>query len=191
MNSFFALLFRQKYIRRWGLMRNAIPENLSEHTAEAAVIAHALAVIGNTLYGKQYDPDRAATMALFHDAPEVFTGDLPTPIKYFSPEMKQGYDRIEEQAIQKLLSKLPSELQEAYTPLLTPAQADSDTYRLVKMADKLCAYIKCIIEEAGGNFEFRSARQSIEKELDSIDSPELRYFRDNLLQAFSLTIDEM
>ncbi|MBQ4065010.1 MAG: 5'-deoxynucleotidase [Clostridia bacterium] len=190
-NSFFALLFRQKYIQRWGLMRNSIPESLAEHTAEAAVIAHALAVIGNTVFGKTYDPDRVAALALFHDAPEVFTGDLPTPIKYFSPEMKQGYDKIEAQAIDKLLSKLPKELRASYEPLLAPAEADAETKRLVKIADKLCAYIKCLTEEAGGNREFLSARRTIEADLDKMDSDELRYFRENLLDAFSLTIDEM
>jgi 5'-deoxynucleotidase len=191
MNSFFALLFRQKYIQRWGLMRNSISESLAEHTAEAAIIAHALAVIGNTVYGKSYDPDRAAALALFHDAPEVYTGDLPTPIKYFSPEMKQGYDKVEAQAIDSLLSKLPAELREAYIPLLSPTEADAETKRLVKIADKLCAYIKCLTEEAGGNREFRSARRTIEADLDKMDSDELRYFRLNLLDAFSLTIDEM
>ena len=190
-NSFFALLFRQKYIRRWGLMRNSIPESLSEHTAETAVIAHALAIIGNTVYGKSYDPDRAATLALFHDAPEVLTGDLPTPIKYFSPEMKAGYRKIEENAVENLLTKLPEELKTAYAPLLTPSEADAETMRLVKIADKLCAYIKCLTEEAGGNQEFLSARRTIEGDLNKIDSDELRYFRQHLLDAFSLTIDDM
>lgn len=190
-NSFFALLFRQKYIRRWGLMRSSIPESLSEHTAEAAVIAHALAIIGNTVYGKSYDPDRAAALALFHDAPEVLTGDLPTPIKYFSPEMKAGYRKIEENAVENLLTKLPEELKEAYAPLLTPTEADAATMRLVKIADKLCAYIKCLTEEAGGNREFLSARRTIEADLNKIDSDELRYFREHLLDAFSLTIDDM
>ncbi|MBE6621732.1 MAG: 5'-deoxynucleotidase [Ruminococcaceae bacterium] len=190
-SSFFALLFRQKYIRRWGLMRSSIPETLAEHTAEAAVIAHALAVIGNTVYGKSYDPDRAAALALFHDAPEVLTGDLPTPIKYFSPEMKAGYSKIEENAVETLLSKLPDELKGAYEPLLTPAEADAETMRLIKIADRLCAYIKCLTEEAGGNRDFLSARRSIEQDLDRIDSDELRYFREHLLGAFSLTIDDM
>ena len=191
MNSFFALLFRQKFIQRWGLMRNTIPESLAEHTAEAAVIAHALAIIGNTVYGKSYDPDRTAALALFHDAPEVFTGDLPTPIKYFSPEMKQGYDKIEAQAIDKMLSTLPEELRPVYASLLTPAEADADAKRLVKIADKLCAYIKCLTEEAGGNREFNAARRTIEADLDKMDCDELAYFRQNLLSAFSLTIDEM
>jgi len=190
-NSFFALLFRQKYIRRWGLMHSTVPESLSEHTTETAVIAHALAVIGNTVYGKAYDADRAAALALFHDAPEVLTGDLPTPIKYFSPEMKEGYRKIEENAVENLLSKLPPELRDSYAPLLTPAEADSETMRLVKIADKLCAYIKCLTEEAGGNRDFLSARRTIEGDLNKIDSDELRYFRKHLLDAFSLTIDDM
>lgn len=191
MNSFFALLFRQKYIQRWGLMRNTTPESLAEHTAEAAVIAHALAVIGNTHFGKSYDADRIAALALFHDATEVLTGDLPTPIKYFSPEMRQNYALIEEEAIAKLLSKLPEELRPSYEPLFFPENEDPDVLRLLKIADKLCAYIKCLTEEASGNREFRSARNTIEAELNKIDSKELTYFRTHFLDAFSLTIDEM
>lgn len=191
MNSFFALLFRQKYITRWGLMRNVTPESLSEHTAETAVIAHSLAIIGNTVYGKSYDADRVATLALFHDAAEVFTGDLPTPIKYFSTESKRDYDLLEGEVLTNLLLKLPEELRPAYTELLTPTAGDKESYRLVKIADKLCAYIKCLTEEAAGNREFISARNTIEKALDAIDSPELEYFRENLLSAFTLTLDEM
>ena len=191
MNSFFALLFRQKYITRWGLMRSVTPESLSEHTAECAVIAHALAIIGNTYYGRSYDPDRVASLALFHDAPEVFTGDLPTPIKYFSNETKQDYAVIEKHAIDTLLSKLPEELRPVYASLLDPTDADAESMKLVKIADKLCAYIKCLTEEAAGNKDFISARKSTEAILDGIDSPELKYFIDNLLEAFTLTIDEM
>lgn len=191
MNSFFALLFRQKYITRWGLMRSVTPESLSEHTAECAVIAHALAIIGNTYYGRSYDPDRVASLALFHDAPEVFTGDLPTPIKYFSNETKQDYAVIEKHAIDTLLSKLPEELRPVYASLLDPTDADAESLKLVKIADKLCAYIKCLTEEAAGNKDFISARKSTEAILDGIDSPELKYFKDNLLEAFTLTIDEM
>ena len=191
MNSFFALLFRQKYIQRWGLMRSTTPESLSEHTTEAAIIAHALALIGNTYFGKSYDPDRVATLALFHDATEVLTGDLPTPIKYFSPQMRHDYRLIEAQAAEKLLSKLPEELREPYRTLLTPADDDEASAALVKVADKLCAYIKCITEEAAGNREFLSARRSIEADLDKMKCEELAYFREHLLDGFSLTIDEM
>ena len=191
MNSFFALLFRQKFITRWGLMRSVTPESLSEHTAECAVIAHALALIGNTYCGKSYDPDRVASLALFHDAPEVFTGDLPTPIKYFSDETKSDYEILEKHAIDTLVSKLPEELRPIYSSLLSPTEEDAESMKLVKIADKLCAYIKCLTEEVAGNRDFVSARKSTEAILDGIDSPELDYFRKNLLTAFSLTIDEM
>ena len=191
MNSFFALLFRQKYIMRWSLMRNTTPESLSEHTAEAAIIAHALAVIGNTVFGKQYDADRIAALALYHDASEVLTGDLPTPIKYFSRAMKQEYAEIESQAVEQLLVKLPEELRATYQALLSGKDTDPEAYRLVKIADKLCAYIKCLTEEAAGNREFIAARKSTEAILDSIDSDELRYFRENMLDAFSRSLDEL
>lgn len=191
MNSFFALLFRQKYITRWGLMRSVTKETLAEHTAEAAVIAHALAVIGNTVYGKSYDPERVAAIALFHDAAEVFTGDLPTPIKYFSPETKRDYAEIERHSIERLISRLPDELRPAYEELLTPTEVDSESVKLVKIADKLCAYIKCLTEEAAGNRDFIAARKSTEAILDGIDSDELRYFRENLLDAFSYSLDEL
>lgn len=191
MNSFFALLFRQKYITRWSLMRSITPESLAEHTAECAVIAHALAVIGNTVYDRSYDPDRVAALALFHDASEVLTGDLPTPIKYFSPAMKQDYAEIERQAVDQLLSKLPAALREIYRPLLTASEQDPAAHRLVKIADKLCAYIKCLTEEAGGNREFLAARRTIEGDLDKIESEELAYFRRHFLDAFSLTVDEI
>ncbi len=191
MNSFFALLFRQKYITRWGLMRSVTPESLSEHTAEAAVIAHALALIGNNVYGKSYDPERVAAIALFHDAAEVFTGDLPTPIKYFSPETKRDYAEIEAHSINRLLSRLPDELRSSYSELLTPSEADAESVKLVKIADKLCAYIKCLSEEAAGNREFVAARKSTEAILDGIDSDELRYFRENLLESFTYSLDEL
>lgn len=191
MNSFFALLFRQKYITRWGLMRSVEPESLSEHTAECAVIAHALALIGNTYFDKGYDPDRVATLALYHDAPEVLTGDLPTPIKYFSNETRRDYAIIESHAVCSLLSKLPDELRDSYSELLEPTDEDEESVTLVKIADKLCAYIKCLTEEAAGNKDFVSARKTLEKTLDGIRSDELTFFRENLLTAFTLTIDEM
>lgn len=189
MDSFFSLLFRQKYITRWGLMRNTTSESLAEHSAQVAAVAHALAVIGNTKFGKHYDTGKIACIALYHDAAEVFTGDMPTPIKYFSPEMRSGYALIEKQATDKLISKLPEELRAEYASLLTPE--DEENEKIVKIADKLCAYIKCLTEEASGNREFLSAKQSTEDALDRYDSPELEYFREKFLCSFLLTLDEM
>ncbi len=191
MYSFFAFVFRQKYITRWALMRNISLETLSEHSAEVAVLAHALALIGNRIYGKEYNPDRIAATALFHDVPEVITGDLPTPVKYFSRELKKNYSEIEENAITTLLSRLPEALREDYESLLRESDRDYDTHRLIKAADKLAAYIKCLEEEKGGNTEFRSAAQTIKEALDAYPCPELHYFMEECLPAFSMTLDEI
>ena len=187
--SFFALAFRQKYIRRWGLMRNTMTENLSEHAMETAMLAHALALIGNEYFKKQYEPDRIATLALYHDVPEVYTGDLPTPVKYFDKNSRESYQLIEEQAIASLLSKLPEKLRPTYEKIFEGGSEEE--HRLVKAADKLTAYIKCIEEEKCGNSEFRSAKAATEKSLHAMHCPELDFFMENLLPAFAMTIDEM
>lgn len=186
---FFPLIFRQKYIRRWGLMHSVIPESLSEHSMETAVIAHALAVIGRRIFHRQYDPAKIALLALFHDAPEVYTGDLPTPVKYFDENIRTSYATIERRAVETLLEKLPEALREEYRDIF--AGGSEEEHRLVKAADKLCAYIKCIEEEKGGNVEFRSAKRSLGKILSGMDCPELHYFMEQLLPAFSLTVDEL
>lgn len=188
-SNFYALLFRQKYIKRWGLMRNVTEENLAEHSAETAILTHALASIGNTVFGRHYDIGKAVVLALFHDAPEVVTGDLPTPVKYFNPQIRTSYAEIEESAVTLLLSKLPPELRPEYEPLLSGGEPD--LHLLVKAADKLCAYIKCVEEEKSGNPEFRQARITVLKTLESFDSPELKWFCEHLLPAFELTLDEM
>lgn len=190
MNSFFAFVFRQKYITRWALMRNISSESLSEHSAEVAVLAHALALIGNRMFGRSYNPDRVAAIALFHDVPEVITGDLPTPVKYFSPALKNDYRAIEQNAVSTLLSRLPEPLRRDYEELLGGG-VDEDSRRLVKAADKLAAYIKCIEEEKGGNTEFRSAAASIKKTLEETACPELHYFMEECLPAFRMTLDEI
>jgi 5'-deoxynucleotidase len=187
--SFFALAFRQKYIRRWGLMRSTIPENLSEHSSETALIAHALAVIGNTYFGKNYDCGKVAAAALFHDITEIFTGDLPTPVKYFNDSMRESYRQIENDAANKLTEKLPPPMQSAYTEMMNPT--DADTIRLVKTADKLCAYIKCVEEVKGGNGEFANAEKSVYQSIIGYDSPELSFFLENFLPPFTGTLDEM
>ena len=157
-NSFYALIFRQKYIKRWGLMRNSRDESLAEHASETAILTHALCTIGNKYFAKDYDTERAVTLALFHDTTEVYTGDLPTPIKYFSSEMRDNYKMIEKNAQETLLSHLPEELRPDYNALLD--SDDDPLHRLVKAADKLAALIKCIEEEKSGNPEFSAAKTS-------------------------------
>ncbi len=190
-NTFFALLFRQKYIRRWAMMRNTSDENLSSHTAECAFIAHALCEIGNAVYGRSYDLSEIVLCALYHDAAEVITGDLPTPIKYYSRDLRSSYGEIEKNASAALLSKLPAELRPAYSKYLDESSFSPEALRIVKAADRLCAYIKCIEEEKSGNTEFRSAKNSVYDWLCSHSFEELDYFIVHLLPAFSLTLDEL
>lgn len=188
-NTFFALLFRQKYIKRWGLMRSFTEENLEEHSAETAILAHALAEIGNCYFDRHYDTARVALIALYHDASEVITGDLPTPVKYYNDAIRDHYHAMENRAVQTLLSKLPPQMCERYRSYL--AEPDPSLCVLVKAADKLSAYIKCLEEEKSGNAEFRRAQQTISQALDKMDCPELQWFRTNILPTFSLTLDEL
>ncbi len=187
-NSFFALLFRQKYIKRWGLMRNTTDENLAEHSAETAFIAHALAIIGNKFYGKNYDANSIAVIALYHDASEIYTGDLPTPVKYYSEEMRKNYKQIEAVAEKILVSHLPEELRGVYGDIISGASTEEK--RLVKAADKLCALIKCVEEDKSGNREFESAEKATRASLEAMDCPEANYFMKEFLPAFLETIDE-
>lgn len=190
-NSFFAFVFRQKYIRRWSLMRNVRDETLSEHCAEVAILSHALALIGNRFFDRNYLPDRAAALALYHDVPEVITGDLPTPIKYFSGAVREGYGAIESNAVLRLLNQLPQELRSDYAALLTPGDRDRELMPLVKAADKLSAYIKCIEEEKSGNKEFLSAKRSTAQALADMHCPEADWFIEHMLPPFSMTLDEI
>ncbi|MBE6565173.1 MAG: 5'-deoxynucleotidase [Ruminococcaceae bacterium] len=186
--AFLSLAFRQKYIRRWSLMRSTSEENLAEHSSQVALIAHALALIGNRFFGKHYSPDRAALLALFHDIPEVYTGDLPTPVKYATSDMRRHFADFEQQAVSRLLSKVPEELQDDYSSLFSDDEPEGE---LVHLADKLCAFIKCIDEINSGNREFTSAKASIEQQLSCYDSKELAYFLEHCLPAFSRTLDEI
>ena len=190
MYSFFALISRMKHIARWSLMRNSDPENLQEHSHMAAVIAHALAVIRRDVLGLAADPDAAAAAALFHDASEIFTGDLPTPIKYFDPDIMSAYKRVESVASLKLLAALPPEMSPAYERLLSPG-ADDETSSLIKAADRLAAYIKCLEELKAGNLEFRPAAQQSRNRLDALAMPEVEYFIKNFIPAFELSLDEI
>ena len=197
--SFFAFVSRMKNITRWSLMRNSAVENVQEHSHMVAVIAHALAVIRRDVYSHgDADPGQVAAAALFHDASEIFTGDLPTPVKYFSPEIMSAYKSVESLASGKLLSALPAEMRPAYEPLLSPAASaaasaheTSAIFSLVKAADKLAAYIKCIEELKTGNLEFRLAAEQTRAKLDALDMPEVAYFIEHFVPAFELTLDEL
>ena len=187
--GFFAYISRMKNIARWSLMRNSAAENVQEHSHMVAVIAHALAVIRRDIFGLAADPGQIATAALFHDAAEILTGDIPTPIKYFDPDIMAAYKRVEALASRRLLSTLPEEMRPAYEMLLT--SDDAESIPLVKAADTLAAYIKCLEELKTGNPEFRLAAEQSRKKLDAYDLPEVRYFITNFIHAFELTLDEL
>ena len=188
--QFFAYLSRMRYIDRWGLMRNTFQENIQEHSHMVAVLAHALAVIRRDVFGGEADPGAAAAAALYHDAPEILTGDLPTPVKYYDPDIRDAYKRVEEIAAQKLLDMLPDELRPAFAPLVRE-DYDPELKRLVKAADKLSAYIKCVEELKAGNSEFKRAAEQTLEALKAYQLPELDYFMEHFLPAFSLTLDEL
>ena len=187
--SFYALISRMKNITRWSLMRNSFLENVQEHSHMVAVIAHSLAVIRQEVFGIPCDADRAASAALFHDASEIFTGDMPTPIKYFNPEIMTAYKQVEELASEKLVSTLPKELQGAYRQLLLCE--DEDIERIVKAADKLSAYIKCLEELKSGSCEFKLAAEQTLGKLKGLNMPEVEYFMEHFIPAFELTLDEL
>ncbi len=189
-SHFFAYMARMKFIQRWGLMRNTQPENDAEHTAQVAMIAHALAVLRNVRFGGDVDAGQVAALALYHDAGEVITGDLATPIKYFNPEIKEAFHRIEGVASRKLLDMLPADLRPAYAPLFEP-DAASPAWRLVKAADRIAAYAKCVEELKAGNNEFALAAQSIERSIRALELPEVEAFMEDYMPSFSLTLDEL
>jgi len=188
--SFFALISRMKNITRWSLMRNNTLENIQEHSHNVAVIAHALAVIRRDIFGKETDPGLAASTALFHDSSEIFTGDMPTPIKYYDAEIMEAYKKVESVAARKLLTALPSEMRPEYKNLLSP-DSNNEIQVLVKAADRLAAYIKCIEELKTGNLDFRLAAEQSREKLSQMDLPEVDYFIENFIPAFELTLDEL
>ena len=188
-SSFFAYIFRMRYIARWALMRNTRTENVEEHSYEVAVLAHALAVVGQEIFHKDVNPDRVATAALFHDAPEIITGDLPTPIKYFNPAIKSAYDQVEAVAQDKLLGMLPAQLTEAYAPLVRVE--DPQVRRYIKAADKLAAWLKCLEERKAGNREFVQAEEETLHALKDMNMDEVTWFLEHMGEAFGLTLDEL
>ena len=189
--AFLAMLFRMKYINRWGLMRNSQSENLSQHTLECAFLAHYLASIGNKYFGADYNAEKIAVYAMFHDCAEILTGDLPTPVKYHSEQMKSTYAEIEKIAAEKLLSYLPDDMENVYSNYVIKEGLDEKSKKLIKQADKLCAYIKCIEEINSGNKEFSAAFATIKTELEKAKDPELKFFMEKCLPSFSLSLDEL
>ena len=188
-SHFFAYISRMRFIQRWALMRNTAPENVQEHSHQAAVLAHALAVIRNEKFGGCVDAGAVAAAALYHDASEILTGDMPTPIKYGNPAIRGAYKDVEAVANGKLLAMLPEELHSAYAPLLT--EVPPETERQVKAADKLSAYIKCVEELKAGNTEFREAAAQTRGALESYGLPEVAYFLEVFMDSFSLTLDQL
>ena len=193
--NFFALISRMKYIDRWALMRNTRQENLCEHSMEVAMIAHALCTIGNVRYGKNLDANKAALIGLYHDASEIITGDMPTPVKYFNKELKNAYKEVEAMADDKLLEKLPGDLRPSFEEIFKAEDTDEERYmrRLVKAADKLSALIKCIDETGAGNSEFRTAKESTEKAIRGMftELPEVLDFVNEFLSSYGNTLDEL
>lgn len=188
--NFFALISRMRYITRWGLMRNSVPENVQEHSHMVAVVAHALGVIRRDVLGQPCDPGALAAAALYHDASEILTGDLPTPIKYHSAEITGAYHAVEDLASEQLLSMLPVELQGAYAPLLREEMGEYDK-KLLKAADRISAYVKCVEERKAGNNEFLSAEKQTRERIEAMGLPEAAYFMEHFLPAFEKNLDEL
>ncbi len=188
-HAFFACLSRLRLISRWSLMRNTQPENDAEHSLQVAMIAHGIAVMGRDRYGRDTDPEHVLSLAVYHDATEVMTGDLPTPVKYHSEELRDAYKRLESISAQRLLKLLPEEMRDAFSPYLRPeAGYDRD---VVRAADRISAYIKCLEELRAGNREFEYAAENIRESIDKIDLPEVRDFLAEFLPAFDMTLDEL
>jgi len=188
-NHFFAYMSRMRFIQRWALMRNTFAENVQEHSHTVAILAHALAVIRNRYYGGNVDEGQVAVAALYHDAPEILTGDMPTPIKYHNPAIRDAYRQVERVAEEKLLGMLPEDLRPGYRAALAPAAVE--VQELVRAADKLSAYIKCVEELKAGNDEFKKAAQQTMDAMVDMELPELEYFMEHFLPSYRLTLDEL
>lgn len=191
MNSkFFAILSRMKYINRWGLMRNTITENISEHSLETAFVAHLLAVLRNKRFGGNVNPERCALLAMYHDTTEILTGDLPTPVKYFNPDIKKAYDAVEQTAIDKMISYLPEDVKSEFLPLFVKQDEDRELWCLVKAADKISALIKCIEERQMGNTDFEKAEKATLRSIKNMNIPEANMFIEEFIPYYNLTLDE-
>jgi 5'-deoxynucleotidase len=191
MSHFFAYLSRMRFIRRWDLMHSTQVENIQEHSLRVAMIAHALAIVRNRLFEGTVNPERLAVLAMYHDASEVLTGDLPRPVKYFNPEIETSYRRIETVARDKLLGMVPDALRPDYAALFHQDPGTGAEHELVKAADKLCAYMKCLEEVTAGNREFAEAEKTLRQTIEAIDLPEVRYFVATFVPSFRLTLDDL
>lgn len=189
MSHFFAYLARLRFIRRWGLMRNTQPENDAEHSLQVAMIAHALAVMARDRYGKDVNPEHVIALAVYHDATEVLTGDLPTPVKYHSNELRGAYKSLEKMAAQRLTAMLPEDLQGEFAPYLTGG--DSYEHLLVKAADRISAFAKCTEEKRAGNPDFDSAAENVRRSIEELNMPEVRDFMEECMPSFRLSLDEL
>lgn len=189
-SHFYAYMARMKLIRRWSLQRNTREENDQEHSLQVAMISHALAVMRNKRYGGTIDIEKVMLLAVYHEAPEVITGDVATPIKYFNPKIKDSFKAIERMASEKLLEYLPEDIRSEYESLLLPDE-NTDEWKLVKAADKISAYLKCLEEEGYGNQEFMAAKQNIEASIRALNMPEVNDFMDQFAPSFKLPLDAL
>ena len=189
-NQFFALMGRMKYINRWGLMRNTKMENICEHSMDVAMIAHALGVINNVYYGGKLNPDRLALMGMYHDATEIITGDMPTPVKYYNPLIRNAYKEVESVAKDELLEGLPKEMRSFYAPVMQDTEREAVMWLYVKAADKLSALVKCIEERSMGNQDFKKAEEATIKSIQDMKLPEVNFFMEHFIPAYGLTLDD-
>jgi 5'-deoxynucleotidase len=190
-NHFWAYLYRLRHIRRWSLMRNTTPENVAEHSFHVAILAHALGNIAREIFHRDIHPDEAAAYALFHDATEVFTGDIPTPVKHHNARLLASFREIEALAAERLLSSVPASLQASYSPMLSGKPSRPELDKLVKAADLLDAYLKCLSEMSSGNLEFATARKQTKEKLEKLEMPEVEWFLTHLAPGFERTLDEL
>lgn len=189
-NHFFAMMSRMKYIDRWQLMRNTLTENICEHSLNVAMIAHCLGVINNTYFGGNINADRLALMGMYHDATEIITGDMPTPIKYFNPLIRDAYKEVETIAKDELLMGLPEEMRPVYNTILQDTEEEEELWKYVKAADKISAYIKCVEEKSMGNSDFDKAVDSTLSKIQEMGMPEVNFFMEKFIPPYMLTLDE-
>ncbi len=190
-SDFFAYMYRLRYIERWSLMRNIVKENVAEHSFQVALLTHALCSIANEVFGRGIPTEKAVTMAIFHDATEVFTGDIPTPVKHHNEQISENFREIEQLAAERLMNMVPDPLKPAYRPLIGGKREASELRRIVKAADLLDAYLKCVTELSAGNREFAVAKKQIRQSIDNLNMPEVEYFLAHLAPAFEKSLDEM